>query len=234
MNYPFDPPIEQTTGDRPDASVIWLHGLGADGNDFAGIVPQLGLPPDLAIRFIFPHAPMQPVTINQGYVMRAWYDIYDTGFTRREDGEGIRTSADAIDKLIEREIASGVRSERIILAGFSQGGAIALHTGLRYPEKLGGIIALSTYLPLSDTVASEQSPKNRELPVLVAHGTHDDIVPLPMGEVSRNMLRELGYEVDWHTYPIAHSVCLEEIDMIGRWLTGELRTIQPHARNNPS
>lgn len=226
MGFTLEAPLEKHTGDgnHINASVIWLHGLGADGSDFAGILPELArsLPGNTGIRFIFPHAPMQPVTINQGYVMRAWYDITDSGFVRQEDEAGIRASARQIDALIQSEMDKGIDSSRIFLAGFSQGGAIALHTGLRQAEQLGGIIALSTYLPLANTLNDEQHHANLTTPILMAHGEADDIVPLPMAEISRKQLSEKGYHIDWHTFPIAHSVNLDEINIIGQWLTTQL------------
>jgi len=202
-----------------NASVIWLHGLGADGSDFAGIAPQLKLPESLAIRFIFPHAPQRPVTINQGYLMRAWYDIVDAGFRRDEDEQGIRESARQIDELIEIEISKGIEASKIILAGFSQGGAIVLQTALRYPQRLGGVMALSCYLPLAESLAAEQSTANKEIPIMMAHGTEDTVVPMALAEQSRQTLSKTGFQVDWQTYPMAHSVCPEEITAISEWLT---------------
>jgi phospholipase/carboxylesterase len=199
-----------------EATVIWLHGLGADGHDFEPIVPELGLPPTLRLRFVFPHAPVQPVTINGGLAMRAWYDITNDG---RQDAAGIRASQQRVEALIEREKSRGVAPARIVLAGFSQGGAIALHTGLRHPERLAGILALSTYLPLADTLAAEAHPANREVPIFMAHGTEDPLIPLARARASRDALRALGYQVEWHEYPMPHSVCAEEIAHIGAWLT---------------
>ena len=208
--------IEITTGDAPRLAVLWLHGLGADGHDFEPIVPELGL--RFPVRFVFPHAPVRPVTINGGMQMRAWYDIL--GFDRRakEDAAGIRASAAAIAELIDREIERGMSSDRIVLAGFSQGGAIALHTALRETRPLAGVLALSTYLPLAATVASERSAANAGLPIFIAHGTDDPVLPLELGETSRRALEALGYAVDWHAYPMAHSVCMEEVSAIGAWL----------------
>ena len=202
-----------------NASVIWLHGLGADGSDFAGIAPQLKLPESLAIRFIFPHAPQRPVTINQGYLMRAWYDIVDAGFRRDEDEQGIRESARQIDELIEIEISKGIEASKIILAGFSQGGAIVLQTALRYPQRLGGVMALSCYLPLAESLAAEQSAANKEIPIMMIHGTEDTVVPMALAEQSRQTLSKTGCRVDWQTYPMAHSVCPEEITAISKWLS---------------
>ena len=214
--------IETETGKNPLASVIWMHGLGADGNDFVPVVPELGLAGAPEIRFIFPHAPMQPVTINNGYVMRAWYDVGWgdlEGKTKQADEKGVRASQVAIGMLIEREVARGIASEKIVLAGFSQGGAIALQTSLRYPQKLAGVLALSTYLPLAETLAREATPENRKTPIFMAHGTQDAVVAYPMGARSRDLLVEAGYDVEWHEYPMQHSVCLEEIQHIGVWLT---------------
>jgi phospholipase/carboxylesterase len=208
--------IEITTGEPPELAVIWLHGLGADGHDFEPIVPELGL--RIPVRFVFPHAPVRPVTINGGMAMRAWYDIL--GFDRRaaEDAAGIRASAAAVTELIDRELARGLSSERIVLAGFSQGGAIALQTALREARPLAGVLALSTYLPLAGTLAAERSAANSRLPIFMAHGTDDTVLPLTLAESSRRTLEALGYHVEWHAYPMPHTVCLEEISAIGAWL----------------
>ena len=208
--------IELTTGEAPQLAVIWMHGLGADGHDFEPIVPELRL--GIPVRFVFPHAPMRPVTINGGMAMRAWYDIL--GFDRhaKEDAAGIRASATAVGELIEREIERGIPSERIVLAGFSQGGAVALHTALREPRPLAGVLALSTYLPLAASLASERSAANAGVPIFMAHGTSDSVLPFSLGESSRRALEALGYVVDWRSYSMAHSVCLEEIGAIGAWL----------------
>ena len=217
--------IEIETGPGPSAAVIWLHGLGADGNDFAPIVPELKLAGAPPIRFVFPHAPMMPVTINNGHVMRAWYDVSFgdlEGTTRRADEKGVRASQTAIDKLIARAIERGVAPRNIVVAGFSQGGAIALQTGLRHPQRLAGIMALSTYLPLAETVAAEAAATNKDLPVFYAHGTHDPVIPLAMATASRARLEDLGYTVEWHDYPMQHSVCLEELRAISAWLVNVL------------
>ncbi|MES1945498.1 Carboxylesterase [Salinisphaera sp. PC39] len=200
------------------ASVIWLHGLGADGNDFVPIVPELQLPDSLGVRFVFPHAPVRPVTINGGMAMRAWYDIagLDPGST--EDAEGIRASAAEVTALVDAERERGVPDSRIVLAGFSQGGAIALHTGLRHPERLAGIMGLSTYLPLRDRLADEAADANRATPILMAHGSLDPMLPQQLGETSRDILQEAGHAVEWHSYPMQHQVCLEEIRDIAAWL----------------
>jgi phospholipase/carboxylesterase len=207
----------------PAAAVIWLHGLGADGYDFVPVVEELKLPATLPVRFIFPHARQRPVTINNGYVMRAWYDIKSLGGGNRvEDDAGIRESADVVGKYIEEQIAAGIDANRIVIAGFSQGGAIALHTALRYPRRLAGIMALSTYLPLQNSVAAEASGANRDIPILMCHGTYDQVVPAAMGVASRDVLRKLNYAIDWQTYPMEHSVCMEEISVISSWLQKQL------------
>lgn len=214
--------IEIETAPNPMASIIWLHGLGADGNDFVPIVRELDLAGARAIRFVFPHAPMRPVTINNGYVMRAWYDVSYGDLERKSrqaDEAGVRASEAAIGKLIGREMGRGIASENIVLAGFSQGGAIALQTGLRYPQRLAGVMALSTYLPLAPTLVQEAAELNARTPIFMAHGTHDPVVPYTMGSDSRELLANLGYDVEWHDYPMQHSVCLEELQDIGAWLT---------------
>ncbi|MEM9381664.1 MAG: dienelactone hydrolase family protein [Planctomycetota bacterium] len=208
---------------RPaNASVVWLHGLGASGHDFPPIVPELGLPKDHAVRFVFPHAPAIPVTVNGGMVMPAWYDILGMDFDRRVDEAGVRRSAEAARALLEREKGSGIPAERIVLAGFSQGGAIALHEGVRHPERLAGILALSTYLVCDCDIESERSEANGATPILQCHGTQDPMVTPAMGEAARERLTGLGYGVEWHAYPMAHQVCAEEIEEIGRWLRGRL------------
>lgn len=208
--------IEIETAKNPSASVIWLHGLGADGNDFAPIVPALHLP-RAAIRFVFPHAPVQPVTINGGMRMRAWYDITD-GAIRREDESGVRASQTLIEALIAREKERGTAANRLVLAGFSQGGAIALQTGLRHSERVAGIMALSTYLPIADKFAAEASKPNRDAPIFMAHGSYDPVIPLARAEQSRGLLQSLGYKVEWREYPMPHSVCPEEVGDISAWL----------------
>jgi phospholipase/carboxylesterase len=206
--------VEIETGKNPRASVIWMHGLGADGNDFAPLVPELDLP-DAPIRFVFPHAPVQPVTINGGMRMRAWYDITDAAI-RREDERGVRASQALVEALMAREKERG--ATRLLLAGFSQGGAIALHTGLRQPERIAGIMALSTYVPVADKLAAEASPANRDVPIFMAHGTQDPVIVLARAQQSRDLLRALGYSVEWREYPMPHSVCAEEVRDIGAWL----------------
>jgi phospholipase/carboxylesterase len=199
---------------EPKASIIWLHGLGADGHDFVPIVERYDLSDTLQARFIFPHAPIRPITINGGMRMRGWYDITDLEFTKNEDLVGIRDSQTSIVNLIEAEIVSGIPANRILLAGFSQGGAVALHTALRYPEALGGIIALSTYLPLVPHFTAERSVANFKLPIFLAHGLFDSIVPFSLGETTRSFLGDLGYKIDWYSYPMQHAVMPEEIEDI--------------------
>ena len=208
--------IEIESAKNPAASVIWLHGLGADGNDFASIIPALQLP-KTPIRFVFPHAPVQPVTINGGMRMRAWYDISD-GAIRREDEAGVRASQGLIEALIAREKERGTAAERLVLAGFSQGGAIALQTGLRHAERIAGIMALSTYLPIADKFPAEAGTANRDVPIFMAHGSYDPVIPLARAEQSRGILQSLGYAVEWREYPMPHSVCPEEVTDIGAWL----------------
>ena len=210
--------LEVETGAQPTAAVIWLHGLGADGHDFEPIVPELDLPDTLAVRFVFPHAPMRPVTINGGMIMRAWYDILSLEGVRREDDAGVRASQASVEALIAREHARGVPASRLVLAGFSQGGAIALQTGLRHAERLAGIMALSTYLPLPSTLAAEASPANRAVPIFMAHGRHDTLIPIERATISREALRKAGYDVEWHDYAMEHAVCAEEIADIATWL----------------
>jgi len=198
------------------ATIIWLHGLGADHSDFEPIVPELDLPP--SVRFVFPDAPIRPVTINQGMRMRAWYDILQFG-PGPEDEAGIRESQRAVEGLIE---AAGVPPERVVLAGFSQGGAVVLHTALRYPRRLAGVVALSTYLPLQKDLSREISSENKELPVFMAHGRFDELIPLPRAAASRDLLVKMSYRVDWHEYPMPHSVCMEEIADVAAFLRGVL------------
>jgi phospholipase/carboxylesterase len=214
--------IELETRPNPSHTVIWLHGLGADGNDFVPIVPELPLPP-LGIRFIFPHAPMRPVTINGGFVMRAWYDIYAQDLVRQEDERGIRESQDLVEALIAKEGGRGIPPNRIVLAGFSQGGVVTLQTGLRQPKPLAGLMALSCYLPLAATVDKERHAASQGVPIFMAHGTGDDIVPMARGEAGRDKLTGLGYDVEWHPYPMPHSVHPDEVADIGAFLTRVLR-----------
>jgi len=212
------PALELETAANPSYSVIWLHGLGADGNDFAPIVPQLTDRAWPALRFVFPHAPVRPVTINNGMSMRAWYDIAAFDLAARQDEAGMRASVAEIETLIAREHGRGVPGERILLAGFSQGGAIALAAGLRHTEKLAGIIALSTYLPMHAALAAERSTANAAIPIFWGHGTIDPVVALQRGIDSRDVLQSLGYAVEWHTYLMAHAVCPQEISDLRHWL----------------
>jgi len=212
------PAVELEPPRPADHAVIWLHGLGADGHDFPPVVPELRLAPALAVRWVFPHAPAIPVTINGGMVMPAWYDIRGLDFHQRHDEEGIRLSAARLTGLIERENERGLPCERIVLAGFSQGGAIAAHVALRHPQRLAGLVCLSTYLVLPDTLPAERSPANRDLPIFQAHGTLDPMVPFARGLASRERMCELGYSVEWHEYPMEHQVCLEELRDLGRWI----------------
>jgi phospholipase/carboxylesterase len=214
--------IEIETGKNPTISVIWMHGLGADGNDFVPIVPELELP-DAAIRFVFPHAPVQPVTINGGMRMRAWYDISDSA-NRREDERGVRASQALVEALVAREKQRGTSASRLVLAGFSQGGAIALQTGLRHPERIAGIMALSTYVPIAEKLPAEANPANHGVPIFMGHGSHDPVIPLPRARESQLLLRSLGYPVEWHEYPMPHSVCAEELGDISAWLGKVLGT----------
>jgi phospholipase/carboxylesterase len=210
--------VEVETGRNPQASVIWLHGLGADGHDFEPVVPELVRPGERALRFVFPHAPVRPVTLNNGYAMRAWYDILGLDRQAKQDEAGIRGSAAAIRALIARENERGVASARIVLAGFSQGGAMALFTGLRYPERLSGIMGLSCYPVLASTFDAERDPANQETPILLAHGTFDPMVDLSLGQAGKEMLEKRGYKVEWHSYPMPHAVSPEEIGAIAAWL----------------
>lgn len=212
------PAIEITTGPNPTHTILWMHGLGADGNDFVPIVQALDLPPATPIRFLFPHAPIQPVTINGGWKMRAWYDIKHNDLSWQEDETGIRNSQRAITALIEHEIQQGVPAERIVLAGFSQGGAMALQTGLRLPHKLAGIMVLSGYLPLPHYLAREALSANISTPIFMAHGTQDPVVPIALASASQQLLLEHHHAVEWHEYPMAHAVCNAELADISRWL----------------
>ena len=200
------------------ASVIWLHGLGADGHDFEPIVPELGLGKDSGIKFIFPHAPVRPVTINGGMPMRAWYDVRSANLREMEDTEAIIASSNLIDNYLDHEIDAGIASNKIMLAGFSQGGAIALHTGLRYPRPLAGLLALSTYLPLPDRLNSEVNNNNKTTPIVMAHGLFDPVIPVEHGRNSCETLKQNGYSVEWYEYTMQHAVCIEEIIMIGNWI----------------
>jgi phospholipase/carboxylesterase len=202
----------------PSASVIWLHGLGADGHDFVPIVPELKLPPSPGIRFVFPHARIRPVTLNMGMRMRAWYDIRTLTAEGRVDEEGLRESVARVVNLIAAERTQGIAPERIVIAGFSQGGAVALHAALRHPDPLAGVLALSCYLPLQATLAAELADANRQTPIFMCHGVQDPVLPHALGLMACNWLRAAGYRVDWKEYPMQHQVCLPEIQDIGRWL----------------
>jgi len=210
--------IENETGPHPTASMIVLHGLGADGNDFVPIAEELDLRAVGPVRFVFPHAPTMPVTINGGYVMRAWYDILGTDLARREDEAGLRRSQALVESLIARERRRGVESMRIVLAGFSQGCAMTLLTGLRAAERLAGLVGLSGYLPLADKLAAERTPINADLPIFLAHGRQDPVIPIDRAIASRDVLTALGHPVEWHEYAMQHSVCAEEIQDLQRWL----------------
>ncbi|HCY61481.1 MAG TPA: carboxylesterase [Oxalobacteraceae bacterium] len=211
--------IQIDTAPNPTVSVIWMHGLGADGSDFVPIVRELDLAGCPPIRFVFPHAPMMPVTMNGGYVMRSWYDILlGEDLTRREDEAGLRRSQQSIEQLIAMEKARGVPANRILLAGFSQGCAMTLQTGLRHPEPLGGLLCLSGYLTLADTVAAERHPANQATPIFMAHGSGDPVIPIQRARDSLDLLTQMGYQVEWHEYPMQHSVCMEEVEDIGAWL----------------
>lgn len=210
--------IEVETGPNPTHAVVWLHGLGADGNDFAPLVPELKLQGAPAIRFVFPHAPVQPVTINNGMSMRAWYDIFAPDLVRREDEPGLRASQRAVEALIARENERGIPSSNIVLAGFSQGCAMTLQTGLRLDQKLAGLIGLSGYLPLAALTEAERHQANHDTPIFLAHGTMDPVVALPRAEATHLALKEMGYSVSWKTYSMPHSVCMQEVDDIAAFL----------------
>ena len=218
MSIVEKPIVVDARGDA-DASVIWLHGLGADAHDFEPLVPELGDELRERVRFVFPNAPHQPVTINNGMVMRAWYDISEADLARRPDEKGVRASGKILAELVDAEVDGGIDSRRVVVAGFSQGGAIALHTGLRYPKRLAGILALSTYLPLHEATRKEAGEANRGIPIFMAHGSQDPVIPLSTSEASRAFLASLGYAVEVHTYPMPHSVCGEEVRDIDNWLS---------------
>lgn len=218
-----EPLVVETGTQAPDSCVIWLHGLGADGHDFEPIVPELRLDPGLNIRFIFPHAPMMPVTINQGFVMRAWYDISELDIGRQPDEEGIHDSVERVEKLIAEQMAQGIESQRIVLAGFSQGGVIALQCGLCHSEPLAGIMALSTYVALEEDISQGKSTANQAIPVFLAHGSVDPVIPLSMAHRARSLLEQQGYTLRYHEYEgMAHSVCQQEILHIAEWLEDTL------------
>jgi phospholipase/carboxylesterase len=210
--------LEHATGPDPAWAVLWLHGLGADGNDFVPIVPELLRPDWPALRFVFPHAPVRPVTINGGMPMRAWYDIRDMDLSNRADAEGVEQSVAQVEALIAREAGRGIPASRVLLAGFSQGGAITLAAGVRRREPLAGLIALSTYLPLGQATVQAMDPAARAQPVFMAHGMHDPVVPYTGGKRSRDALRDAGFDVEWNAYPMAHQVCAEEIAALSSWM----------------
>ncbi|MHB8426094.1 MAG: alpha/beta hydrolase [Gammaproteobacteria bacterium] len=217
--------VELETGAQPSASIIWLHGLGADGHDFEPIVPELRLPASLPVRFVFPHAPMRPVTLNNGYPMRAWFDIVKIGLYQPRDRDGMLAARATLEALIARENARGIPASRIVVAGFSQGGAVALYTGLQYRERLAGILALSTYLPLVEGFDFQLSPANTATSIFYGHGTQDPVVPLQLAEHTRNELTARGCSILWHTYPMPHAVCPEEIGHLRAWLLSVLPVI---------
>jgi phospholipase/carboxylesterase len=212
------PAIEIETAPDPDAAVIWLHGLGDDGRGWSEIVPALGLPSTVRMRFLFPHAPVMPVTINRGYPMRAWYDIRENDFNERADIRGVKQSQSQVEGLIAREKRQGIAASRIVLAGFSQGGAIAIYAGVRHPERLAAIVALSTYVIAPAALPAEAAAVNRDIPIFMAHGTQDPVVQFRWAEASRDALIAAGYRVEWHTYPMPHSAVPEEIDAVSRFL----------------
>lgn len=210
--------IQIETNDNPDIAIIWMHGLGADGNDFVPIVRELDLTGLPGIRFIFPHAKTMPVTINNGYVMRSWYDITGLELDKREDENGLRASQQDVEAFIAREKARGIPASRIVLAGFSQGCAMTLQTGLRHPERLAGLLCLSGYVPLSAKVATERTEASKSTPIFMAHGRYDNVVPFNRAEASRDLLVSLGYQLEWHEYAMQHTLCLEEVQHISAWL----------------
>jgi phospholipase/carboxylesterase len=221
------PSEEHVTGPAPQHAIVWLHGLGADGHDFEPLVPQLVRPGWPALRFVFPHAPVRPISLNGGLPMRAWYDVAGFDLAQKQDAAGIRASIVEVGKLIQREVERGVPARNIVLTGFSQGGAIALAAGLRMTDTLAAIVALSTYLPLADETANERSAANAATPIFMGHGAFDPVVPRYLGERSRDQLRAWGYAVDWHGYPMAHQVCPEEINQLGDFLEARWSPRQP-------
>ncbi len=224
--HTLPPPIILEPSQPAHASIIWLHGLGADGNDFVPIVPALQLPKELAVRFIFPHAPIMPITINQGYKMRAWFDIKEISPRVTIDEAGISQSMQYVNTLIEGEIARGIPSEHIILAGFSQGAVIAMQTGLCYQRSLAGIIALSGFMPHLDQLLQQVNPANGQIPIFMAHGCDDTLVPMMLGKSSYEILKHHGYDITWHEYPMAHGVCPEETHAIGQWIQQVLNPVK--------
>lgn len=220
LHYTLEAPIEIETAPNPDFAVIWMHGLGADGSDFPPIVPELRLPAGAAIRFVFPHAPLMPVTCNNGYVMRAWFDILSmAGGSREVNADTVIASVEAVRGLIARENARGIPSHRIALAGFSQGGAMTYSVGLTHPERLAGMAVLSGYIPTPDWVRAHAHAANRDTPIFAAHGSEDDVLPIRLGEAARDLAAELNTAVEWHAWPMPHTLCLEEVLALGEWLT---------------
>ncbi len=215
--------IEPKNHQKIDVCIIWLHGLGADGYDFKDIIAQLRLPSSLNVKFILPHAPIRPVTLNQGFAMRAWYDIYGLSDHSPEDKPGIQASQLAIEALLQNQIATGIPAQAIFLGGFSQGGPMALHVGLRFKQPLAGIMGLSTYLPIAATLQVEKNPENQNTPILLTHGIHDDILPLSWGLSTKEILEKSGHPVDWKTYNMAHQLCLEEINDIRSWIMNKMK-----------
>lgn len=216
------PCVTKHTGPEPVASILWLHGLGADGHDFEPIIPELVDPAWPALRFVFPHAPVRPVTINMGMAMRAWYDIKAMSLDQRADEAGLREAVEQVEALIAAEVEAGIDAERVFLAGFSQGGVVALQAALRHRQRLAGVIGLSCYLPLADALAAERAPANADLPVLLMHGSQDPVVPMALGMHARDTLAGWGYPVDWHAYPMQHTLCMEQIVDLRRWLGARL------------
>jgi phospholipase/carboxylesterase len=217
------PYVEVNPKSKAKATVIWLHGLGDSGNGFAPIVPEMKLPDELGIRFVFPHAPMRPVTINNGMAMRAWYDISSLDFNNRADNQGVKESSDLVADLIEKEIAQGIPAHKIVLAGFSQGGVIALNLGTRYEKSLAGIMSMSSYMNEPETLNDEAHAANKNTPIFVAHGTDDDVVPIFMGNTAFKVLESNGYKVTWHEYAMQHNVCMQQLNDISTWLQETLK-----------
>lgn len=223
MKHTLEAPIEIETGPEPTLSVIWMHGLGADGNDFPPIVPELGLPQDAAIRFIFPHAPMMPVSCNNGYVMRAWFDILSMDGGKRDvNADTVVDSVELVRGLIRKENERGMPSHRIVLAGFSQGGAMTYTVGLTHPETLGGMMVLSGYIPTPEWVQRNAQAANRATPIFAAHGNYDDVLPIALGEAARDLAQQLNDKVEWHSWPMPHTLCYEEVQAMGEWLRARL------------
>ncbi|MFT6779751.1 MAG: phospholipase/carboxylesterase [Paraglaciecola sp.] len=217
------PFVEVNPENKIKATVIWLHGLGDSGNGFSPIVPDLKLPDELGIRFVFPHAPTRPVTINNGMSMRAWYDITSLDFNNRADSQGVKESSNLVAALIEQEIARGIPANKIVLAGFSQGGVIALNLGIRFEKSLAGIMSMSSYMSEPEKLTVEAHSANKNTPIFVAHGTHDEVVPIFMGNTAFKVLESNGYQATWHEYPMQHNVCIQQLNDISSWLQHQLR-----------